>query len=336
MPAANVVPRMATYIIRRVLHTLIVMLGVTAMTFMLIHLIPGDAAQVILGTDTSPAELARLRTLLELDQPITTQYANYMARLFHGQFGDSIFQHEPVSKLILERMPATIELTLAAMVIAAALGLVTGVISATKPYSWFDTLSALISLAGVAMPVFWLGMLGILLFALRLSWLPSFGRGEGIVPGLLAFLSTGSPGVLFDSFRHLILPAVTVGAFSTAIISRLVRSSMIEVLGMDYVRTARAKGLGERGVILRHVLRNALVPVVTVMGLQVGVLLGGAVIAETIFAWPGVGRLLINAINTRDYPLVQGLVFVIALLVSIINFLVDLLYAWLNPRIGHG
>jgi peptide/nickel transport system permease protein len=327
---------MAVYVIRRALHTMIVMLGVTAMTFMLIHLIPGDAAQVILGTDSSPAELARLRTLLELDQPLTTQYLNYMARLFHGQFGDSIFQHEPVSKLILERMPATLELTLAAMLIAATLGLVTGIISATKPYSWFDTLSAIISLAGVAMPVFWLGMLGILFFALRLGWLPSFGRGDGMVPGILEFISSGDARVLIDSLRHLVLPAVTVGAFSTAIISRLVRSSMLEVLGMDFVRTARAKGLAERGVIVRHVLRNALVPVVTVMGLQVGVLLGGAVIAETIFAWPGVGRLLINAINTRDYPLVQGLVFVIALLVSLINFMVDLLYAWINPRVGHG
>lgn len=332
MPAANFIELMTTYIIRRVIHTFIVLLGVTAMTFMLVHWIPGDAAQVILGTDSSPAELARLRALLELDQPLTTQYLNYMSRLFHGQFGDSLFQHEPVSKLILERMPATIELTLAAMLMASTLGLVTGVISATKPYSWFDTISAIISLVGVAMPVFWLGMLAILFFALHLGWLPSFGRGEGIIPSI----SSGNLNHLIDSIRHLILPAATVGAFSTAIISRLVRSSMLEVLGMDYIRTARAKGMAERGVIIRHALRNALVPVVTVMGLQVGVLLGGAVIAETIFAWPGVGRLLINAINTRDYPLVQGLVFVIALLVSVINFLVDLLYARLNPRIGHG
>ncbi len=326
---------MATYIIRRILHTLIVMLGVSIMSFTLIHLIPGDAAQVILGTDSTPEELARLRQLLELDQPLPVQYVNYMSRVLQGQFGDSIFQHEPVSKLVMERLPATIELTLAAMLIAAMLGLVTGVISATKPYSWFDTLSALVSLAGVAMPVFWLGMLAILLFSLRLSWLPSFGRGEGMIPGLAQFVTTGDARVFVDSFRHLLLPATTVGAFSTAIISRLVRSSMLEVLGMDYVRTARAKGLRERAVVTGHALRNALIPVVTVMGLQVGVLLGGAVIAETIFAWPGMGRLLINAINTRDYPLVQGLVFVIALMVSVINLLVDLLYVWLNPRISH-
>jgi peptide/nickel transport system permease protein len=326
---------MATFIFRRLLHTLIVMLGVSIMSFTLIHLIPGDAAQVILGTDSSPEELARLRKLLELDQPLPVQYVNYMARVVQGQFGDSIFQHEPVSKLVLERFPATVELTLAAMLIAASLGLITGVVSATKPYSWFDTLSAIISLAGVAMPVFWLGMLAILLFSLRLSWLPSFGRGEGMFPGLMQFVTSGDSRALIDSFRHLILPAVTVGAFSTAIISRLVRSSMLEVMGMDYVRTARAKGLKERAVITGHALRNALIPVVTVMGLQVGVLLGGAVIAETIFAWPGMGRLLINAINTRDYPLVQGLVFVIALMVSVINLLVDLLYVWLNPRISH-
>jgi peptide/nickel transport system permease protein len=325
---------MAIYIIRRMLLTLIVMLGVSVMSFTLIHLIPGDAAQVILGTDSTPEELARLRQLLELDKPLPVQYVNYMSRVLQGQFGDSIFQHEAVSKLVMERLPATIELTLAAMLVAATLGVITGVISATKPYSWFDTLSALVSLAGVAMPVFWLGMLTILLFALRLSWLPSFGRGEGIFPGLVQFVSTGDSGVLIDSFRHLILPAATVGAFSTAIISRLVRSSMLDVLGMDYVRTARAKGLRERAVIIGHALRNALIPVVTVMGLQVGVLLGGAVIAETIFAWPGMGRLLINAINTRDYPLVQGLVFVIALLVSVVNLIVDLMYAWLNPRIS--
>jgi peptide/nickel transport system permease protein len=168
-----------------------------------------------------------------------------------------------------------------------------------------------------------------------LGWLPSFGRGEGIFPATVQLFTTGDASPLSDSLRHLVMPAVTLGAFSTAIISRLVRSSMLEVLGMDYVRTARAKGLADRAVLVRHALRNALIPVVTVMGLQVGVLLGGAVIAETIFAWPGLGRLLINAINTRDYPLVQGLVFVTALMVSIINLLVDLLYAWLNPRVSY-
>ncbi len=326
---------MASYVIRRILLTLVVLLGVSLMSFALIHLIPGDPAQVILGLDTSPEELARLRTLLGLDQPLPVQYMRYLSDVLQGRLGDSIFQHEPVSKLIGERLPATIELTIAAMLIASLLGTVTGIISATKPYSWFDALSTLLSLAGVAMPVFWLGMLAILLFALRLSWLPSFGRGEGLFPSIGLLLTTGNIGPLVDSLRHLVLPAFTLAAFSTAIISRLVRSSMLEVLGMDYVRTARAKGLHDRAVVVRHALRNALIPVVTVMGLQVGVLLGGAVIAETIFAWPGLGRLLISAINTRDYPLVQGLVFATALLVSAINLLVDLLYAWLNPRVHY-
>lgn len=305
------------------------------MTFSLIHLIPGDPALVILGVDASPSELVRLRGLLGLDQPITTQYYTYITRAIQGQFGDSIFQHQPVSTLILERLPATIELTVAAMLIAIALGVISGIISSTRPYSLFDAVSVIVSLSGVAMPVFWLGMLAILLFSLRLGWLPSFGRGDGILPATMQFLSTGNLAALIDSVRHLILPAVTVGAFSTAIISRLVRSSMLDVLGMDYIRTARAKGLAERALLVRHALRNALIPVVTVMGLQVGVLLGGAVIAETIFAWPGLGRLLVNAINQRDYPLVQALVFVTALIVSLINLTVDLLYAWLNPRIGH-
>jgi ABC-type dipeptide/oligopeptide/nickel transport system permease component len=327
---------MGAYVVRRLAHTLVVLFGVSIVTFGLIHMIPGDPVLVMLGTDATPEELTRLRALLGFDQPIPVQYVDYMARVLQGQFGDSIIQKLPVSKLIMERLPATVELALAAILIAIALGVTTGVISATRPYSAFDAVAVIIALVGVAMPVFWLGMLAILLFSLRLSWLPSFGRGDGLFPSLALLITTGNTTSLVDSIKHLILPGVTLGAFSTAIISRLVRSSMLEVLGTDYVRTARAKGLADRAVLIRHALRNALIPVVTVVGLQVGVLLGSAVIAETIFAWPGLGRLLINAINTRDYPLVQALVFVIALIVSLINLTVDLLYAWLNPRVGHG
>lgn len=325
---------MATFVIRRVLQTLLVLFGVLLMTFTLVHLIPGDPALVILGTDSTPEELERLRHLLELDQPLPVQFVNYAGRVFRGNFGDSIFQHQSVMSLILERLPATIELTAAALLFATLVGVGAGIISATRPYSWFDTASSLVALAGVAMPVFWLGMLSILLFSLRLDWLPSFGRGEGILPAVVGFFRSGDVAPLEDSIRHLILPALVLGAFSTAIVARLVRSSLLEVLNLDYVRTARAKGLRERTVILGHALRNALIPVVTVLGLQMGVLLGGAVIAETIFAWPGIGRLLIGAINQRDYPLVQALVFIIALLVSVVNLLVDLLYVWLNPRVG--
>jgi peptide/nickel transport system permease protein len=324
---------MTAYIMRRVVQTLIVLLGVLLLTFILVHLIPGDPALVILGTDATPEELERLRNLLGLDQPLPAQFGTYMARVAQGDFGDSIFQNEPVIKLILERLPATIELTFAALILATLLGGALGIFSALRPYSWFDTFASILALAGVAMPVFWLGMLAILIFSLELGWLPSFGRGEGLLPSFFELLRTGDPSLLIDSIRHLILPATVLGAFSMAIISRLTRSSMLEVLNLDYVRTARAKGLNERTVIMRHAFRNALIPVVTVVGLQMGVLLGGAVITETIFAWPGIGRLLINAISQRDYPLVQALVLIIAFMVTLVNFLVDLLYVWLNPRI---
>jgi len=314
----------------------LVLLGVSLMTFALIHMTPGDPVLVMLGTDATPSELDRLRHLLGLDQPLYVQYAQYLGRLLTGQMGDSIFQHQAVSKLIGDRFPATVELTLAAMSIAVVLGMLTGVISAVVPYSLFDVTAMLIALAGVAMPVFWLGMLAILLFSLQLGWLPSFGRGEPFVQAVQYWFRTGDPSDVVDSLRHIVLPALTLGAFSAALISRLVRSALLEVLGQDYVRTARAKGLAQAPVIAQHALPNALIPVITVIGLQVGTLLGGAVLAETIFAWPGMGRLLIQAISQRDYPLVQGIVMVTALAVSIINVIVDLLYATINPRVRYG
>jgi peptide/nickel transport system permease protein len=204
------------------------------------------------------------------------------------------------------------------------------------PYSIFDISAMLLALAGVAMPVFWLGMLAILLFSLQLGWLPSFGRGEPLIQAIQYLFKTGDPSDVVDSIRHLILPALTLGAFSAALISRLVRSALLEVLGQDYVRTARAKGVASTNVIARHSLPNALIPVVTVIGLQVGTLLGGAVLAETIFAWPGIGRLLIQAISQRDYPLVQGIVLVTALVVCLINLVVDVLYVAINPRVRYG
>jgi peptide/nickel transport system permease protein len=324
------------YIAQRLLHTLLVLLGVSLLTFALIHSTPGDPVLVMLGTDATPSELERLRHLLGLDQPLYVQYAQYVGRLVAGQMGDSIFQHQPVSKLIGDRFPATVELTLAAMGFAIVLGMLTGVISAVVPYSPFDVTAMLVALAGVAMPVFWLGMLAILLFSLQLGWLPSFGRGEPFVQAVQYWIRTGDSSDTVDSLRHLVLPALTLGAFSAALISRLVRSALLEVLGQDYVRTARAKGLSQVLVIARHALPNALIPVVTVIGLQVGTLLGGAVLAETIFAWPGMGRLLIQAISQRDYPLVQGIVMVTALAVSVINLAVDLLYGAINPRVRYG
>jgi ABC-type dipeptide/oligopeptide/nickel transport system permease component len=327
---------MTRYVAQRLLHTVLVLLGVSLLTFALIHMTPGDPVLVMLGTDATPSELERLRHLLGLDQPLYIQYAHYLGLLVTGQMGDSIFQHQPVTKLIGDRFPATVELTLAAMSIAIVVGMVTGVISAVMPYSIFDISAMLLALAGVAMPVFWLGMLAILLFSLQLGWLPSFGRGEPLIQAIQYLFKTGDPSDVVDSIRHLILPALTLGAFSAALISRLVRSALLEVLGQDYVRTARAKGLASMNVISRHSLPNALIPVVTVIGLQVGTLLGGAVLAETIFAWPGIGRLLIQAISQRDYPLVQGIVLVTALVVCLINLVVDVLYVAINPRVRYG
>jgi peptide/nickel transport system permease protein len=327
---------MSRYLAQRLVHTLLVLLGVSLLTFALIHMTPGDPVLVMLGTDATPGELDRLRHLLGLDQPLYVQYVQYLGHLLTGQMGDSIFQHQPVSKLIGDRFPATVELTVAAMSVAVIVGMLTGMISAVMPYSAFDITAMLVALAGVAMPVFWLGMLAILLFSLQLGWLPSFGRGEPLIQAIQYWLRTGDPSDVVDSLRHLVLPALTLAAFSTALISRLVRSSLLEVLGQDYVRTARAKGIAQLPVIGRHALPNALIPVVTVIGLQVGTLLGGAVLAETIFAWPGIGRLLIQAISQRDYPLVQGIVIVTALLVSLINLAVDLLYAAINPRVRYG
>jgi len=327
---------LARYVAQRLVHTLVVLLGVALLTFALIHLTPGDPVLVMLGQDATPAELERLRHLLGLDQPLYVQFAQYLGRLVSGQMGDSIFQHQPVAKLIGDRLPATVELTVAAMVIAIGIGLTTGVISALVPYSVFDVVAMFVALSGVAMPVFWLGMLGILLFALQLGWLPSFGRGEPLFDAVGNWVRYGDPQDFVDALRHLALPALTLGAFSTALISRLVRSALLEVLGQDYVRTARAKGLQDLAIVGRHALPNALIPVVTVIGLQVGTLLGGAILAETIFAWPGVGRLLLQSINQRDYPLVQGIVLVTALLVSLINLVVDLLYGAINPRVRYG
>jgi len=313
-----------------------VLFGVTLLTFALIHMTPGDPVLVMLGQDATPSELERLRHLLELDQPLPVQFGHYVARLAQGQLGDSIFQHQPVSKLLGDRFPATIELTIAAMLVAITIGMATGVISALMPYSPFDIVAMLIALSGVAMPVFWLGMLGILLFALELGWLPSFGRGEPLTDAVQSWIKYGDPYDVVDALKHLVLPAITLGAFSAALISRLVRSALLDVLGQDYIRTASAKGLRKAAVVARHALPNALIPVITIIGLQVGALLGGAIIAETIFAWPGIGRLLIQAINQRDYPLVQGIVLLTAVVISLVNLSVDLLYGAINPRIRYG
>ncbi len=303
---------MRNYILRRCVLTLPVVLGVSTLVFLFIHFIPGDPVQVMLGETASPADAEELRRALGLEQPISEQYLIFLKGLFTGDLGQSIHTGQPVMKTILKRVPATLELTISAMFVAMLLSIPLGVISASKQYSMIDNSSMFFALLGISMPNFWLGPLLILLFSVHLGWLPVSGRG-----GLI----------------HLILPAITLGTALTAKLTRMTRSSVLEILHEDYITTARSKGLQELIVVFKHALRNALIPVITVLGIQIGALLSGALITETIFAWPGVGRLTIKAIQTRDYPLVQGCVLLISFSYVLVNLFTDLAYAWADPRI---
>jgi peptide/nickel transport system permease protein len=284
---------------------------VTLVTFLLLHL-TGDPVGMMLPADATEAERARIIRLFGFDRPLPVQFIRFAAGAVRGDFGKSIRQDEPALALVVERLPATLELTLAAMAIAVLVALPAGIVSAARRGSLLDQGAMLVALIGQSVPNFWLGIMLILLFAVSLGWLPPFGRG---------------------GFANLVLPALTLSMYSMARTARLIRSGMLEVLSQDYIRTAHAKGLSERPVLLRHALKNALIPAVTVLGLDLAHLLGGAVITETIFAWPGVGRLIVSAIYARDYPIVQAGVFVIAVGYTAINLLVDALYAWLNPRV---
>lgn len=301
-----------------------VLLGLSAIVFVMLKLVPGDPAIALLGPQAEPKEIEMLRKAWGLDQSFPRQYLIWFGHAMRGDLGQSLEQRAPVSTLVLARFRNTAILTFASVLISCAVGLTAGIVSATKPYSIFDRLSMVLALFGNSMPAFWLGLVLILTLSLGLGWFPVSGmqsiRGEG--------------GVL-DLLHHLILPAITLGGATTAIVARLTRSSMLEVIRQDYVRTARAKGLDERRVVVAHALRNALLPVVTVVGLQVGLLLGGAVLTETVFSWPGVGLQLYRAISTRDIPLIQGSVLLIAVTFVFINLLVDVLYAYLDPRIRY-
>jgi peptide/nickel transport system permease protein len=291
---------------------------------MVLHLAPGDAAEIMLGSQATQADLERLRAELGLTQPLYVQYVHWVGLVARGDLGRSIWMKRPVLNEVLGRFKATLVLTGAALVLSTAAGLALGIASAIRPNSLLDRLSAVASLFGASMPVFWLGIVLMVVFALWLGWLPASGM----------FAPYGG-GDLRDLLVHLALPAVTLAAASVTIIARLTRSTMLETLGQDYIRTARAKGVVERAVVLRHGLKNALIPIVTVVGVQAGYLLGGAVLTETVFAWPGVGTLMVQGILARDFPLVQGCVLVVALSFVLINLAVDLLYAWLDPRIRY-
>ena len=291
-----------------------VILGVYTIVFMIIHFIPGDPVDLILGETARPSDREFLRQELGLDKPVLDQYVSSMLRAARGDMGRSLHTNQPVLTTILKRVPATAELTIGAMIVAVLIALPLGIIAALKQYSYFDNGSMFFALLGISMPNFWLGPLLIILFSIKLGWFPVSGRG---------------------GIEYLILPAITLGTALAAILTRMIRSSLLEVKKEDYITFARAKGLREVLVIGKHALSNALIPVVTIMGLQFGALLSGSIITETIFSWPGIGRLTIQAIQTRDYPLVQGCVLVLALSYVLINFLTDLVYGFIDPRIRY-
>lgn len=303
------------YVIRRLLLAIPVLIGVSILVFAIIRFIPGDPARAIAGVHASPAYIEQVRRELLLDEGLHVQYYVYMTNLLQGDLGRSTFTNRPVTVELMQRFPNTIVLAVTAMFIASIIGMSAGIVSATKRYSLFDNFSMLAALVGVAAPVFWLGVMFQLLFSVQLGWLPSGGIG---------------------TWKHLVLPALTLGLATAALLARITRSSMLEVLGQDYITTARSKGLIERVVINKHAFKNALIPVVTVMGLQFGTLLGGAVLTETVFSWPGIGRLMVDSILARDYPVVQGAVLMLAVFFVMINLLVDIIYAFLDPRISYG
>lgn len=301
------------YILRRLAMLIPVLIGISIFVFLLMHITPGDPALLMLGEHAPKAQLEALREEMGLNDPLPTQYFNWLKKAVRLDFGRSLRSKKLVTREILDRLPATAELALAAVAFSVLVGVPVGIISATKPNSWFDNVAMVGALTGVGMPVFWQGIMLILIFSVHLQWLPSSGRMGG--------------------WQYLILPAITLGTASTASIARMTRSSMLDVLQHDYIRTARAKGLSGGKVVLVHALRNALIPVVTMVGLQFGGLMSGAVLTETIFAWPGIGRMVVEAINNKDFPLVQGTIMAFALVYALVNLVVDITYAFLDPRL---
>jgi peptide/nickel transport system permease protein len=305
---------MLNFILRRLVMLIPVLLGVSIVVFMMLHLSPGDPARQVAGATATPEQVENVRETLGLDRPLVEQYTSYLGRLLQGDMGRSLRTNRPVTAEIMPRYVATLKLTGAALVIAITSGLAIGVISATRQYSVVDNALSALSLIGLSIPVFWLGLMLILLFSVRFGLLPAAGS---------------------DTPAHFVLPAITLGAFAMATIARMTRGSMLDVLHQEYIQAARAKGLREYVVVVRHALKNAMIPILTVIGLQTGQLLGGAVLTETVFAWPGIGRLMVEAIQGRDFPVVQGAVLLTAVTFVVINLLVDLLYAFVDPRIRY-
>nr|WP_186380633.1 ABC transporter permease [Brevibacillus brevis] len=333
---------MLAYSIRRILMLIPVLVGMSIIVFSIIRAIPGDPALTILGEKATPQAIADIREALGLNNPWYIQYFDYMKDILSGNLGESLQTNAPISDEILPYLAATTELTIVSMLIAVFIGVNAGILSAWKQNSWFDYCAMLIALIGVSMPIFWLGLMEQWVFAQELKWLPSVGRDDSRNPVeaithfyILDTMIAGSWDQLWEVIKHLILPGIALGTIPMAIIARITRSSMLEVMRADYVRTARAKGLTQFWVVYKHALKNAMIPVLTVIGLQTGLLLGGAVLTETIFGWPGVGRYIVTAIGNRDYPVIQSGILVIATIFVLINLLVDLLYAYVDPRIKY-
>ena len=306
---------MTGYIIKRLLMIIPILLGVATIVFCLMFIVPGDPARLLMGQHGDDDTLRVIRHEMGLDKPVYIQYARFIGRLFVGDLGMSYRQQRPVTQIIRERFPATAKLAVASMVLAIIIGITAGILAAVFRNTVLDWLVMVFSLSGISMPVFWLGMMLILLLASGAGWFPVGGYGRS------------------GDIRHLFLPALSLAAISTGYIARMMRSSMLEVIGKDYIRTARAKGLSEKAVILRHALRNAFIPVITIIGINFASLLGGAVATETVFAWPGLGRAVVDAIRVRDLSVVEGCVIFLAFIFVIVNLLVDISYAWLDPRI---
>ncbi|MGG0643428.1 ABC transporter permease [Sporosarcina gallistercoris] len=333
---------MLSYIGKRLFQLIPVLLGMTFVVFMMIRAIPGNPAQVILGQQATPEAVAALNAKLGLDQPWYIQFFSYLKGLFTGDLGESMRTRLPVADEIWPYLAATLELALFAMIIAVVIGINAGIISAWFQNSWFDYTAMILALVGVSMPIFWLGLLGQWAFAIELQWLPTTGREQVRDPVsavtnlyMIDAMLNGRFDQLWEVFKHLILPGLALATIPMAIIARMTRSSMLEVMRADYIRTARAKGQKMFWVVYKHALKNAIIPVLTIVGLQMGMLLGGAILTETIFAWPGIGRYIYDAINYRDYPVIQSGILVVAFFFVMINLIVDLLYGVIDPRIKY-
>ncbi|MCG2778333.1 MAG: ABC transporter permease [Desulfobacterales bacterium] len=332
---------MLSFIIRRAFSIIPTLLGVSIIIFLMLAITPGDPAELLLGERATEETLEAMREHLGLNEPLYVQYGMFLKRLIKFDLGETIWTRQKVWDEIKQRYPATIELSIAAMFLSCFFGIILGIISATKQYSWFDYMSMIASLIGVSIPVFWLGLVLMLVFSLYLGWFPMSGRmGIGIDLEIItnfyvldAILTRNWPA-LKDVLWHLTLPAFALSTIPLAIIARMTRSSMLEVLRQDYIKTAKAKGLGQTKIVLKHALRNGLIPVITVIGLQFGIMLGAAILTETVFAWPGVGKWIFDGVVKRDYMVIQGGTLIVAACFVIVNLIVDVLYAVINPRIS--